>query len=436
MQTIHEPARDIPVLDEVEVLVVGGGPAGYCAAAAAARLGAHTALVERYGCLGGLATGGLVLYMDGIFDKEGRRVMGGLVWETMERLAAVGGLAQDSPTHLHVDSEWLQVVADTVCHEAGVHLWFHAWAARAHRHDGRVAGAIVETKSGRQAILAQVCIDATGDGDLAASAGAAFDLGHQRIGLNIKVGGVDRARWRAFTRDEPQRARALQRALLDEGGVPLQPGTTPHSDIGVYWINILGLDRRDGTTHHEGDDPHAMFEGQLSAIDVRDLSYVQYELRQRIARSLAFYRANVPGFEDVHLLAIAPQLGVRESRRIRGAYELTEADVRAQRVFDDTIGLHGLGFAGGGLIHLPYRALVPEAVDGLLTAGRCVSTDHWTMQAVRLIPPAMVTGQAAGTAAALCVQKRCQPRALPTNLLRERLADARVILASEEAVTP
>jgi hypothetical protein len=434
MRTIHEPARETPVLDEVDVLVVGGGPAGYCAAVAAARQGARTALVERYGCLGGLATGGLVLYMDGIFDTVGRRVMGGLVWETMQRLEALGGLAQDSPTRLHVDSEWLQVAADALCHEAGVQLWFHAWAVGAYLADGRVAGAILETKSGRQAILARVCVDATGDGDLAASAGAAYDMGHQRIGLNLKVGGVDRERWRAFTRDEPQRARALQRAVLDEGGVLLRPNTTPHSDIGVYWINILGLDKRNGTTYHDEGDLHAMFEGQLSAVDVRDLSYVQYELRRRIARSLAFYKANVPGFEDVRLLAIAPQLGVRESRRIRGMYELTEADVRAQRVFDDTIGLHGLGFAGGGLIHLPYRSLVPETVDGLLTSGRCVSTDHWTMQAVRLIPPAMVTGEAAGVAAALSVQAGCQPRALPTERLRGRLAETGVLMAGSEAL--
>lgn len=435
MKTIHEPARQVPVLDEVDVLVVGGGPAGYCAAVAAARQGARTALVERYGCLGGLATGGLVLYMDGIFDPAGRRVMGGLCWETMQRLLAYDGLAQDSPTRLHVDSEWLQVVADRMCHDAGVHLWFHAWAAGAHVQDGRVAGALLETKSGRQAILARICIDATGDGDLAASAGTAFDMGYQRIGLNLKVGGVDRERWQAFNRQEPERARAMQRTLLDDGGVRLSPNTTPHSDMGVYWINILGLDKRDGTTFSASSDVHELFAGQLSAIDVRDLSYVQYELRQRIARSLAFYKANAPGFEDVRLLAIAPQLGVRESRRIRGVYELTEADVRTQRVFDDTIGLHGLSFAGGGLIHLPYRSLVPEAVDGLLTAGRCVSTDHWTMQAVRLIPPAMVTGEAAGVAAALCVQAGCQPRQLSSDTLRSRLADTDVILSAAEAVT-
>ena len=435
MKTIQEPAREIPVLDEVDVLVVGGGPAGYCAAVAAARQGSRTALVERYGCLGGLATGGLVLYMDGIFDRTGRRVMGGLCWESMERLQDVGGLAQDSPTRLHVDSEWLQVVADSMCHDAGVHLWFHAWAAAAYMDEGRVAGAIVETKSGRQAILADICIDATGDGDLAANADAAFDMGYQRIGLNLKVGGVSRDAWRAFNDEEPERARELMRALLDQGGVPMRPATTPHSDIGVYWINILGLDERDGTTDHPADDLHAMFEGKLSAIDVHDLSYAQYELRQRIARSLAFYKENIPGFEDVRLLAIAPQLGVRESRRIRGIVELTSSDVRAERAFADTIGLHGLSFAGGGVINVPYRCLVPEAVDGLLTAGRCVSTDHWTMQALRLIPPAMVTGEAAGVAAALCASEGCQPRDLPYEALAAGLAEADVIVTPAEAVS-
>ncbi|MBC7235931.1 MAG: FAD-dependent oxidoreductase [Chloroflexi bacterium] len=427
MQKINEPARQIDVLRQVDVLVVGGGPAGLVAATAAARQGARTLLVERYGCLGGLATGGLVLYMDAITDKAHERVIGGLPWEVLQRLDARGGLVEDAPLRLHVDSELLQAVADDICLESGVELLFHAWGVAALVEKGRVIGVVIESKSGRQAILASVTVDATGDGDIAAFAGARYELGSQCIGLNLKVGGADRARYQQFQREQPERARELREEIKRRGGFPLGLGSTPHSDIGVYWVNILGLSAWGRPGGGEGD-VHAYFAGELSAIDVQHLTHVQIELRRRILLSLDFYRQHVPGFENVRLLAFASQIGTRESRRIAGVHLLTKEEVQAGMTFPDAIGRAGITYDPIGSYQVPYGSLVPEAIDGLLVAGRCISVDHWTLQGARLIPPAMMTGQAAGTAAAMAVASGVAPRHVDTAALQRQLVADGVIL--------
>jgi len=333
LNTIREPSREIPVVREVDVVVAGGGPAGFVAAIAAARGGAKTLLVERYGCLGGLATGGMVLYMDAIADKQKARVIGGIPWEVLERLRAMRGLAIDAPLRLHADSEILKVLADQMCVEAGVELLLHSWAVDAlvgtsSNGPDCVEGIVVESKSGRQAIRARVCIDATGDGDIAALAGATFDIDHQCIGLNLKVGGISRGQYHAFERDHPEEAVAIRQRVVDLGGVPLRPNSTPDSDAGVYWINILGLSARGHIGQH-GADLHETFAGTLSAVDAEDLSHAEIELRRRIWTSIGFYRENVPGFGHLRLLAFASQLGVRESRRIHGVHELAKADIIA-----------------------------------------------------------------------------------------------------------
>jgi hypothetical protein len=427
MATVRESARDIPIVREVDVVVAGGGPAGFAAATAAARLGARVVLVERYGCLGGLATGGMVLYMDGLFNKAGERVMGGIPWEAMERLRAMNGLGLDAPTRIHVDSELLKVVADALCTEAGAELRFHSWVANTWVEDDTVQGVIVETKAGRQAIRAKVCIDATGDGDVAALAGATFETGRQRIGLNLKMGGIDRDRFLAFERDHPEQARALRARVREMGGFPLRPNTTPDSDAGVYWINILGLADRAGGGKDEGS-VHDIFDGALDALSVEDLTFAEVTLRKGLVATIDLYRQSVPGFENAHLLAFASQLGVRDSRRITGLHKLSREDMLSQRRFDDAIGTSGLSFSNVGQYWIPYGSLVPERLDGLLLAGRCICADGWAQQAIRLIPPAMVTGQAAGTAAAMAARLGIAPRNLEPAALRRQLADDGVML--------
>jgi hypothetical protein len=427
MPAIREPSREIPIVDEVDVLVVGGGPAGIAAATAAARAGARTTLVERYGYLGGMATGGLVLYMDGLFDRQGERCIGGLQWEALERLRAIGGLAEDTSTSLHVDSELFKVVADEMCTESGATLRLHSWAVDALHHNRSVTGVVVESKSGREAILSRACVDATGDGDIAARAGADYDCATMRIGLNVKVGGVDREAFRAFEKENPEGARDLPAEVTALGGCPLGLGSTPHSDVGVYWVNVLGLAGR-GAPQRGAEALVWDFAGQLSATDVEALTYAEVELRRRILKGLDFYRQNVPGYENARLLAFAPQLCVRDSRRVRGVHTLTKAEAQAGGEFADAIGMTGETYGSGRHLQVPYRSLLPEHLNGLLVSGRCISVDDGLIHAIRLIAPCMMTGQAAGTAAALAVEADVAPRDLDVGSLRAQLASDGAIL--------
>jgi hypothetical protein len=423
-RTVREPARDVPVVAEVDVAVIGGGPAGFTAATAAARLGARVLLIERYGYLGGLATGGLVLLMDSMYDRAGTCWIGGIVTETMQRLTDLGGMSYEKPTAPHVDSELLKVVAERMCLEAGVVLRLHSWAVQAIVDGDCVLGVVTESKTGRQAILARLCIDATGDGDVAALAGCDYDSHTMAIGLPLKAGGIDLDAFTIFAAAQPERLQALLSDLRSRGGFRLRPRPTPYSGRGVYWINITGLTRRSGPDDVAGND----LQGMLSALDIDDLTYAEVELRRRILLSLDYYRQNVQGFANVHLLAFAAQLGVRDSRHIKGHYTLTEDDVRSGRRFEDGIGQVGIKRAEVGHYQIPYRSLVPHAMRGLLVCGRCISADNWVIDTARLIPPAMVTGQAAGTAAALCLCSGVDPAQVDVAAVQQELAAQGTIL--------
>ncbi len=425
MRTIAEPGRETPVVAEVDVLVLGGGPSGVAAAVAAGRLGARTMLVERYGYLGGLATGGLVLLLAAMFDRQGRRWIGGVAWEAAERLRAMGGLVMETATRPHADSELLKVVADRMCLEAGVNLRFHSWAVGALVEAGTVKGVTVDSKAGRQAILCNACIDATGDADIAAAAGAGCRRRTMAVGLPLKIGGVDLEKYREFERAQPERAAQLAGQVKALGGYLIRPLPTPYSGEGVYWVNIAGLARRGKGAEANSS---GKLEGELDGTSVEDLSWAEVELRERTLASVEFYRNNVPGYEKVQLLAFAPQLGVRASRHIRAPQSVSRADVEAGRAYADAVGCVGVDYSRAGHAQVPYGCLLPERTDGLLVAGRAVDGDDWIMETLRLIPPAMVTGQAAGTAAALAVRHGVALRAVDAAALRAQLARDGVIL--------
>jgi len=235
---IHEPAREIPVTAEVDVLVCGGGPAGTAAAVAAGRAGARTMLVERYGCLGGLATGGLVIVLPPL-TRDGHQVIGGIGQETLETLISTGeaDYRSDRGSSLF-DPEGLKQLSDEQCLGAGVELRLHSWAVGVFGEAGRPDGVIVESKAGRQAIRARTIVDCTGDGDVAALAGAGWERDEKMIGLPYRIGNVDIARWNAAKGEDGERVRAIHEEARTTAGYESYLGLSPFPiEPGVVWGN-------------------------------------------------------------------------------------------------------------------------------------------------------------------------------------------------------
>jgi len=375
---IVQPARPLPILEETDVLVVGGGAAGFAAAVAAARTGVRTTLLERYGFLGGLWTGGMVLLVMGTHatvDGQLRRTLRGIGGELLDRLVKMeGGIighaeGRPNPTS---DPEATKVVMDEMVAESGVRMLFHCWATDVVMDGDRPCGVVIESKSGRHAVLANVVVDATGDGDIFAAAGAEHEQRLHAIGLVHRVGNTDRA--------------DLQR--LKAEGVGGLGGATPHPS--VRWVNLRGP--------------------SSNALDVRELTRLEIAHRRAIWERVQAIRRK-SGSEALFLLDTAPQLGVRISRILIGEQTLTRAEAMQSRRFPNTIGVGGADVGGKGPEWpIPYGALIPKKLDGLLAAGRCISVDEKLIESMRLIAACLVTGHAAGAAAALAVKDRCEPR--------------------------
>lgn len=438
---ITDPAKEIKVCYEADVVVVGGGPGGHSAAVAASRNGANTVLVERYGHLGGMATGGLVILIPHMSDGSKEQQIAGLCQEWIDRLDAIGGALHPKREELGssdkmvvsrwqryfstvvegrvrqtvcVDPELLKCVLNDMVHEAGVKLFLHSWGTKAVMDKGKVQGIIFESKSGRQAILGKIIIDGTGDGDLLPSAGAEFDdtlnrdLRSSMLALVFRLGNVDFNKFSDFKEADPQKYEELMRELTKVAGTRLL--ALPSSRNEVVWVNnwIPGL----------------------SSTNVVDLTRIEIDVRKMMLLGYDFLKKHFPGFEKSFILDTASQTGTRGSRRLIGEYIVTKEDMHSGKKHHDTIAvIPRLGPQGENPhVYIPYRSLVPVKIEGLLVAGRSFSSDTVVNNMVNLIPHCAAMGQAAGTAAALAIKQGVNPRQLDYRVLQDTLLNQGVPL--------
>jgi hypothetical protein len=434
--TLHEPARETPVLGDYDVVVLGGGPAGIMAATAAAALGCQTLLVEHYGFLGGMGTAAGVTNFCGLHANvfgEVQQVVHGLTDELLERMRQLDGL--NTPHSLFggkiaaqaYDNAAFKVAADQLTTSRGVQLLFHSRAVGVSLTSTRELQALLlETKSGRCAVRAQRFIDCSGDGDMFAHAGVGFEKGETGADMMypssmFRVQGVDPAKagdaWNHFGEWMAQ-AEAKGRRFPRKS-----PIIRPQKNPSEWRANVTQLSRANG-------EP-------IDGTDVLQLSAAELQGRAQIVDFLSFLREYAPGFEKAYLLEIAPQVGIRETRRMVGAYQLSETDVLDCVSFEDSIGVNGWMIeehvAGNvsfrwqdipncrGYNQLPYRMLLPLEIDNLLVAGRCASMTHGGQSAARVSGACFAMGQAAGTAAALSLKHQQRPQDLSVPALQDQL---------------
>lgn len=404
---VIEASRRTPVAGAVDVLVAGGGPAGIAAGIAAAREGASVLLVERYGYLGGMMTGARVVRVMGVGDGCGPKARG-VTLDIRKRMEALGvAMNANQAGDYSVDAEVFKWQAAEMLREAGAEVLLHTLACEPILSDMRVEGLLTQSKSGRNAFRAKVVVDCTADADISFRAGCECDNETHDVTVGVVVEGVDAARAAAFERESPERFERIASEARRLNGGKL-PG-------GMRYVKGI-----DGT-------------------DAAELTKVELQARRDCFSALNYLRANMPGWEDARVRETLPQIGVRQSRRIRGEYILTEDDLRRSRHFGDSIARLGaflLGYVNYELSGLdydvPYRCLIPRGVDGLLVAGRCISCDYLACNTMRLIVPCLATGQAAGAAAAIAARQGIAPRKVAIAGLREALLRQNVYLGDPD----
>lgn len=394
---IVQPAREIPVFHRADVVVVGGGPAGFAAAVAAARAGAKTALVERYGSLGGLFTNGMVLIVLATSERRNDRyefVTRGICREFIDRAVRMGRtVCRPCPPETvnwqpTIDAEAAKVLMDRMVAEAKVDMFFHSWGVDVIQDGNVVKGVIFESKQGRQAILAKTVVDCSGDGDVAFQAGADYRQVSHALGFVFQIGNMDRIDAKMAPKKFPSHSNEPNRSL--------------------FWVNRLG--------------PSG------NGLDVRQLSAAEIAHREESWRYVEEMRAS-KGCEEVYLANTCSQLGVRASRLIKSCHDINRSEALARTVFEDCIGFGGSDSGMTPAFAIPYRALLPEKVDNLLVAGRCMGCHPDMINLVRLIAPCMVSGEAAGAAAALSALGGVSPRQLEVGRLRAHLQKEGAFLA-------
>ncbi len=448
-----------------DVAVIGGGPAGVCAAVAAARNGAKTILIEENGCAGGMGTMGLVGPFMTSYDKSGNTmIIRGLFEEIVDRLVSRGGAIHPSSVmggtaftswikvgHDHVtpfEPEALKLVLDEMLEEAGVKVLYHTRFVKPVTDGSRLTSAVLDSKAGEQLLEAKVFVDCTGDADLAYRCGVPCEKGNEALGIIqpastfFRIGNVDLEKIEAdieankdnFYRKDGVNYRSFHWRVSEA------------REAGDWDLKRVSLGLFRGVKEDEWSVNTSRVMG-VDSTDNESLTAGEIEGRKQAEIIFRFLKKYVPGCENARLLSVAPTLGIRESRHIKGGYTLQPEDVLEGRVPEDaillasnSIDVHGrfgplsneyLTVQNGEYYGVSYRCLVPEGIDGLLTAGRCISAASDAAGAIRVMPPCMATGQAAGTAAALAVRTGTEVRNVDTKLLQKTLRSQGAYLGEE-----
>ncbi|RXZ78969.1 FAD-dependent oxidoreductase [Paenibacillaceae bacterium] len=446
-EVVNIPAETVPVSHDVDVVVIGGGPAGVASAISAASNGARTLLIEQRGFLGGMGTVSLVPAFCPFTDKV-KLITRGIGLELMERMKQACNPAYrqahaDAVDWVPIDPETLKRVCDEAVLEQGVELLYHTFVYDVLLSDDRrrIEGIVVVNKSGRSVVRCRYAIDATGDADIAAKAGAPFQKGGEQGELQpgsmcYLLANVDRSRFNRYlaeSGDNSQLAQTVERAIAD-GALPegrkLVSGLAWVNDylVGVNFGHVFGID---GTR-------------------AEDLTRGAIEGRRLVERQAQFFRAYVPGFEQAHVVATGEQVGIRETRRIQGDYVLTAEDFMQARSFADDIArnsyyidIHLANSKGkmtfthlkpGESHGVPYRILLPAGIDNLWVPGRAASSDRAAQGSLRVMPNCLAMGQAAGTAAALALQDGGGSRGIAVDALQRTLVQQGAWLGEAEAL--
>ncbi|MCR4268127.1 FAD-dependent oxidoreductase [Nitratireductor sp. ZSWI3] len=426
-KTIIEAAREVPVVAQSDVVVVGGGAAGVTAAISAARNGCKVTLLERYHHLGGMASGGMVLVLDdmtngreitvsGIIDEfiarmekegsavvppESERVSSEAMWRKWSRWGVHDFHSHQKPQPITYavafDPDAWKRTSLELLREAGVELRLHSWFSQAIVEDGRIKGVIAQTKIGRQAILGDIVIDTTGDLDVAAGAGAAFMQGQYIVTTVFRLVNVDTEAAERFQFEHPQEHARLDREARRIIGGAWEMWWLKTPIPGVIWCNCPHMPGYDG-------------------ISVEALTKAEHEGRERMMNLYDYARANLPGFENCRMLGAAEQIGVRQTRLLSGEYVVTKDDVVNRRHFADTV-------CRGRDYYTPYRALLPRGVEQLIVAGRHYSAEPQAQRMSREIPPCMMQGEAAGVAAGLALNAGKTLREVDAREIQRRMRE-------------